>query len=223
METGLRFGAPQRGHKSLPGRWRVLALVLLAALLAGLVWTRLAYWQVVRHVDLAASAQAQYREVVELPALRGAIFDRNLKQLVVNTTVYSAFVSPDQVPDSQRARVALALATVLGADAPKVNQILASGKKFSYIARRFPKDKADQLRSMLLPGVGLEEEQQRAYLPGIAGSSLAANVLGFVNYARLQHPVRGRAGARRRGEEGERRERKRADHGPRDRRHHRVG
>ena len=182
METGLRFGAPQRGHKSLPGRWRVLALVLVAALLAGLVWTRLAYWQVVRHVDLAASAQAQYREVVELPALRGAIFDRNLKQLVVNTTVYSAFVSPDQVPDNQRARVALALATVLGADAPKVNEILASGKKFSYIARRFSKGKADQLRSMVLPGVGLEEEQQRAYLPGIAGSSLAANLLGFVNY-----------------------------------------
>src|SRR6266581_3768222 len=182
METGLRFGAPQRGHKSLPGRWRVLALVLVAALLAGLVWTRLAYWQVVRHVDLAASAQAQYREVVELPALRGAIFDRNLKQLVVNTPVYSAFVSPDQVPDNQRARVALALATVLGADAPKVNEILASGKKFSYIARRFSKGKADQLRSMVLPGVGLEEEQQRAYLPGIAGSSLAANLLGFVNY-----------------------------------------
>jgi len=182
METGLRFGAPQRGHKSLPGRWRVLALVLVAALLAGLVWTRLAYWQVVRHVDLAANAQAQYREVVELPALRGAIFDRNLKQLVVNTTVYSAFVSPDQVPDSQRARVALALATVLGADAPSVNKVLASGKKFSYIARRFSKDKADRLRAMLLPGVGLEEEQQRAYLPGIAGSSLAANVLGFVNY-----------------------------------------
>src|SRR5438046_287506 len=157
METGLRFGAPQRSHKSLPGRWRVLALVLLAALLAGLVWTRLAYWQVVRHVDLAASAQAQYREVVELPALRGAIFDRNLKQLVVNTTVYSAFVSPDQVPDNQRARVALALATVLGADAPQVNEILASGKKFSHIARRFSKGKADQLRSMALPAVGPEQ------------------------------------------------------------------
>ncbi len=182
MYTGLRFGAPQRGNKSLPGRWRVLALVLVAAVLAGLVWTRLAYWQVVRHVDLTASAQAQYREVVELPAMRGGIFDRNLKQLVVNTTVYSAFVSPDQVPDSQRAQVALALASVLGADAPKVNEVLASGKKFAYIARRFSKDKADRLRAMMLPGVGLEDEQQRAYLPGIAGSSLAANLLGFVNY-----------------------------------------
>src|SRR5260221_7909453 len=102
METGLRFGAPQRGHKSLPGRWRVLALVLAAALLAGLVWTRLAYWQVVRHVDLAASAQAQYREGVELPALRGGIFDRHLKQPVLNTTVYSALLSPDPIPHSPR-------------------------------------------------------------------------------------------------------------------------
>src|SRR5881396_3942711 len=116
MQTGLRFGAPQRSHKSLPGRWRVLALVLAAALLAGLVWTRLAYWQVVRHVALAASAQAQYREVVELPARRGAIFDRNLKQLVVNTTVYSAFVSPDQVSTAQRDTVASGLSSVLGVD-----------------------------------------------------------------------------------------------------------
>src|SRR5207245_2348617 len=173
---------PKRVERVGSARLRVISMLVVAAVLAGMVWSRLAYWQVVQHGRLAMQAQAQYREFVQLPALRGAIFDRNLKQLVVNTTVYSAFVSPDQVPDNQRARVALALATVLGADAPKVNEILASGKKFSYIARRFSKGKADQLRSMVLPGVGLEEEQQRAYLPGIAGSSLAANLLGFVNY-----------------------------------------
>jgi stage V sporulation protein D (sporulation-specific penicillin-binding protein) len=156
--------------------------MLAATLLTGVIWTRLAYWQVVQHTMLAAAAQAQYHELVELPATRGAIFDRNLKQLVVNTTVYSAFVSPDQIPDDQRARVALGLGQVLGADANKINQTLASGAKFAYIARRFSKDKADQLKALLLPGVGLEEEQQRAYLPGIANSSLAANLLGFVNY-----------------------------------------
>src|ERR1700752_2492397 len=126
MDAGLRFGAPRGRSRALPARWRVIALVLIAVLLAGLVWTRLAYWQVVRHVDLAADAQAQYHELVELPAIRGEVFDRNLKQLVVNTTVYSAFVSPDQIPDTDRTRVALALAQVLGADAGKVNQTLAS-------------------------------------------------------------------------------------------------
>ena len=176
------FAAPGKAPRHVPGRWRVLALVLIAVILAGVVWSRLLFWQVMEHSTLAAAAQQQYRELVELPAVRGVIFDRNMKQLVVNTTVYSAFVSPDQVPDNDRARVALALGQVLGADAGHVNTILSSGAKFAYIARRFSKQKADQLKSMLLPGVGLEEEQQRAYLPGIGTSSLAANLLGFVNF-----------------------------------------
>jgi stage V sporulation protein D (sporulation-specific penicillin-binding protein) len=157
-------------------------MLLVALVLAGMVWSRLAYWQIARHGQLASQAQAQYHEVVQLPAVRGAIFDRHLTQLVVNTAVYSAFVAPDQVPAAQRDRVANGLVTVLGADRAKVMATLASGSKFAYISKRIPKDNADQLRALKLPGVGLEEETQRSYLPGIAGSTLAANLLGFVNY-----------------------------------------
>jgi cell division protein FtsI/penicillin-binding protein 2 len=164
-------------------RLRILSMVLVALVLAGMVWSRLAYWQVAKHGQLASQAQAQYREVVQLPAVRGAIFDRHLTQLVVNTTVYSAFVSPDQVPKTERDRVANGLVTVLAADRAKLTATLASGAKFAYVARRLPKDKADQLRALKLPGVGLEEETQRSYLPGISsGTTLASNLLGFVNY-----------------------------------------
>src|SRR5437764_10189871 len=97
-------------------RLRVISMLAIAIVLAGMVWSRLAYWQVAEHGHLALAAQAQYREFVELPALRGAIFDRNLTQLVVNTTVYSAFVSPDQVAPEDRDRVASGLASVLGVD-----------------------------------------------------------------------------------------------------------
>src|SRR5438876_2409220 len=158
-------------------------MLVVAAVLAGMVWSRLAYWQVVQHGRLAMQAQAQYREFVQLPALRGAIFDLNLKQLVVNTTVYSAFVSPDQIAATQRDAVATGLSTVLEVDRAKVMTTLESNVKFAYIARRFAKAKADQLRPLKLPGVGLQEETQRSYLPGIAtGSTLAANVLGFVDW-----------------------------------------
>ena len=158
-------------------------MFVVAVILAGTVWSRLAYWQVAQHGRLASAAQAQYREFVELPALRGAIFDRNLTQLVVNTTVYSAFVSPDQVKPDDRDRVATALATVLGVDRSKVMKTLASSAKFAYISRRVAKAKADQLRALKLPGVGLQEETQRSYLPGIAGgTTLAANLLGFVDW-----------------------------------------
>jgi cell division protein FtsI/penicillin-binding protein 2 len=159
-------------------------MVVVALVLAGMVWSRLAYWQVARHGQLALQAQAQYREVVQLPAIRGAIFDRNLTQLVVNTTVYTAFVSPDQVPSAWRQPVANALVSILGADRATVMTTLGSGSKFAYITpRRFPQDKADRLRALKLPGVGLEAETQRSYLPGIgSGTTLASNLLGFVNY-----------------------------------------
>jgi cell division protein FtsI/penicillin-binding protein 2 len=182
VSVGVRNRAP-RLERVGSTRLRILSMVVVALVLAGMVWSRLAYWQVARHGQLALQAQAQYREVVDLPAIRGAVFDRNLTQLVVNTTVYSAFVSPDQVPAAWRQRVANALVSILGADQAKVMTILGSGSKFAYISRRFPKDKADRLRALKLPGVGLEDETQRSYLPGItSGTTLASNLLGFVNY-----------------------------------------
>lgn len=184
MSVGVRSRAP-RLERVGSARLRILAIVVVALVLAGMIWSRLAYWQVMEHGQLAMQAQAQYREVVQLPALRGAIFDRNLTQLVVNTTVYSAFVSPDQVPTAWRDRVAAALVSIVGADQAKVKATLESGSKFAYIApRRFTKDKADKLTALKLPGVGLEPETQRSYLPGIgAGTTLASNLLGFVNYS----------------------------------------
>jgi stage V sporulation protein D (sporulation-specific penicillin-binding protein) len=177
------FKPPRRLERATSTRLRIFTMVVVALLLSSVVWTRLAYWQVIRHGQLASQAAAQFREVVELPAVRGAIFDRNMTQLVVNTTVYSAFVSPDQVPANQREEVAAGLAGVLGVDRTKLEQTLASNSKFAYVLRRFSKAKADELRKLKLPGVGLEEEQQRSYLPGIsAGSTLAANLLGFVTY-----------------------------------------
>src|SRR5437764_7684616 len=164
-------------------RLRVVSMLAVAFVLAGMVWSRLAYWQVVEHGKLTLQAQAQYRELVQLPALRGAIFDRNLTQLVVNTTVYSAFVSPDQVSADQRESVASGLASVLGVDKTAVMTTLASNSKFAYVQRRFAKAKADQLRALKLPGVGLQEETQRSDLPGIApGTTLASNLLGFVDW-----------------------------------------
>ena len=162
-------------------RLRVISMLAIAMVLAGMVWSRLAYWQVAEHGQLALAAQAQYREFVPLPALRGAIFDRNLTQLVVNTTVYSAFVSPDQITPGERQSVAGALASILGADNASVTAILQSKVKFAYIARRV--SKADRLRALKLPGVGLQEETQRSYLPGAyAGTTLASDLLGFVNW-----------------------------------------
>jgi cell division protein FtsI/penicillin-binding protein 2 len=163
-------------------RARVLALLLLALLAAGVIWARLAYWQVVEHKRLAADALTQYSKVVELPATRGMIYDRNGQPLAINETVYSVVIAPDQVPASQREHVAAALSAATGRPLPALQALVSSRSQFAYVARRQPKEVADRLKALHLAGVGLEPESQRSYLPGgDPSTTLAANLLGFVN------------------------------------------
>jgi len=163
-------------------RLRVIALTLMVLVVAGSIWARLFYWQVIQHGQLSKWAVRQYEQVVPLPPARGVIYDRDLRPLAVNTTVYSVFVSPTAVPPDQRALVAATLSQLLGIDHDQLLGVLASGHQFAYVARRQAKERADQVQAAALPGVGLEPEQQRSYLPGGSDGSLAANLLGFVNF-----------------------------------------
>lgn len=176
-------GSHRRRPQAEAPRLRVLWLIVVACLLTAAIWGRLAYWQVLQHGALSARAQSEHLGVVHLAANRGLVYDRQMRPLAVNTTVYSVDLFPELVAASDRPRVALGLATALGVDGDQVTSTLTSGVKFAYVQRRVAKDRADRLRAMQLPGVGLEEEQQRSYLPGgDPGTSLAANLLGYVNY-----------------------------------------
>jgi stage V sporulation protein D (sporulation-specific penicillin-binding protein) len=171
----------------------VLWLAVMALLLATTIWGRLAYWQVARHGYLSQLAVDQHLTEVPLPASRGMIYDRDMRPLAINTTVYDVTLAPDLVRPAERERVAEALAGVLGVRREEVVAKLSANTKFAYVAKRQSKEKADQLRQMRLPGVYLKALEQRSYLPG--GSSnvtLASSLLGFVDYqGRGQRGVEG--------------------------------
>ncbi len=176
--VSVRVNNPEAPH-----RLRVLWLLAIAGLLASAIWGRLAYWQVTQHARLSAIADAQYSKYVVLPAQRGMIFDAQGRPLAVDTPVYDVFVSPSQVTASERDALAAQLSAALNIPREPLLGVLASGKQFAYVAKRVSKNVADRLSALQLPAVGLEPEQQRSYLPGgVPGTSLAANLLGFVNY-----------------------------------------
>ena len=179
------WAAPGRDRRPQPEvpRLRVLWLVAMAVLVAVTIWGRLAYWQLAQHRYLSTLAADQHLAQVTLPATRGQIFDRELRPLAINTTVYDVTIAPDLVRPDERDHVADALAGVLGVPREGVLAQLASNGKFAYVAKRQPKEKADQLRELRLPGVYLQAQQQRTYLPGgTPDASLASSLLGFVDY-----------------------------------------
>ncbi|MBJ7601338.1 penicillin-binding protein 2 [Candidatus Nephthysia bennettiae] len=177
--------SPPRGMRpgsDLP-RLRILWLIAIALLLATTVWGRLAYWQVLEHGQLSAMAADQHLTEVPLPATRGMIFDRDMRPLAINTTVYDVTLAPDLVKPAERDRVAGALSAVLGVPHDDVVAKLSANTKFAYVAKRQAKERADQLRQLKLPGVYLQAQEQRTYLPGgTSDASLASSLLGFVDY-----------------------------------------
>src|SRR5215472_11307091 len=95
-----RLGAGARGDTT---RLRVLWLLVISMLLAGSVWSRLVYWQVVEHGRITRMAAAYHLLDLTLPAARGEIRDRDGNPLAIETTVYDVTLSPRTVPASDRA------------------------------------------------------------------------------------------------------------------------
>jgi cell division protein FtsI/penicillin-binding protein 2 len=173
-----------RGIQELEPRSRILTLMALVLSAYLVLLGRLAYWQVWRHSDMARLAAAYHDDTITLPAVRGNILDRNGALLVTNTPVFSIFASPDQISAAQRQDIASRLAPVLQLSPNEIQVKLATTRKFVYLARRVPASVAQQLDSMRLPGIGKVAETQRSYVDGgVAGTSLAANLLGFANDA----------------------------------------
>ncbi len=138
----------------------------------------------VRLVDLQVVAPdahvergvAQRLRTVELPALRGSIFDRNGQELALAVRQHSVWGDPALVADP--AAHAAALAPVLGVGESELRQRLSSeGSRFVYLARQVDGETAAAVEALGLDGVALLDEPRRFRPAG----DLALSVLGDVD------------------------------------------
>src|SRR5690349_16136477 len=100
-------------------RFVMAALLAAFALLAG----RSVYLQAVRTDFLQEKGEARYARVLEIPATRGTIFDRNGEALAVSTPVKSVWAIPAdaRLTEAQRRK----LAVLLGVEQAELKRKLA--------------------------------------------------------------------------------------------------
>jgi cell division protein FtsI/penicillin-binding protein 2 len=171
------------------GRLRVIWLMGLAAILAAVLVGKLVYWQVVEHKRISLLAAKQHQVTFKLPSQRGRIYDRSGQLIATDTPVANVVADPSLIPAKARPGVAVSLAPVLGMAVADVLKHLQVPLKFEYLKRGVPKETADRITTMRLPGIGLEADVRRSYLASTDPAaptqprSLAANMLGFVNAA----------------------------------------
>jgi cell division protein FtsI (penicillin-binding protein 3) len=142
----------------------------------GAIFARLVWLQIVQHDDLLKLAQQQQQKMVEIPALRGAIFDRTGQPLAKTLPAESICVNPMKIPDAGVA--ADLLSRVLDLDRVTLLERIAGAKLrntgFLWVKRKVSADEALRVRSLKLDWVEFRQEMRRFYPHG----SLAAHVLG---------------------------------------------
>src|SRR5918995_4137346 len=162
-------------RRRVNGRRRLLALLILSVLAFMAISGRLIVLQVFDAGSLDQAAARQRTTVIDLPATRGRIFDRNLNDLAISIPARSGWADPRLVKD--KPGTAARLAKVLGVKKATLAGRLASKGRFVYLVRRVPKARGDIVQRLNLPGVFVEGAVARRYPSG----SVAAQVLGFVD------------------------------------------
>ena len=162
---------PETGIRTRKRIWLILVVTGLAFLfLVG----RLAYVQLWWGPELAAQAQEQWDRELDIFPQRGSILDCNGKVLAQSASSYTIAARPADIDDPQQA--ASLLAPILEMDATELYEKLSDrSQSFVWITRQLPRETADQIRALGIPGLDFTQEPRRYYPQG----SLAAQILGF--------------------------------------------
>jgi len=137
--------------------------------------------QIVEGQSLQERAVEQQMKDTTIPAMRGTIYDRNMRPLAQSATVWTVVLEPAYLTtDEQRENIATGLSQILGMDK---NEVLEHAKKKSYydvLKRKVDTEVKDQIlkfkeEKKIGNGIRLIEDYKRYYPFG----SFAASILGF--------------------------------------------
>jgi len=156
---------------------RAVAFFYTIVLIAFMLTLRLGYLQIVRGPDLAARADAQHRDVIEIFARRGTIYDRDQTVLARSSPSESLYVDPHLV--TNRTAEAHILAPLVQRPESQLADLFADTNRFQWIARKVKPELARRIQSLALPGVFVLDEDTG--LRSHPSGRLASHILGFVN------------------------------------------
>jgi cell division protein FtsI/penicillin-binding protein 2 len=170
---------------------RLLLLLIVFVVAAGALVTRLGYWQVAQRDQLVESARRQIYYHDEVPSRRGQIYDRSgTVVLAASVTRDRLIVSAENMTEAERLQMTAFLTAQLGlddTDAASLQSKLDTAKPYIVVARDLMPEQSEAIQAAAAAaGIGhlsVESDSARSYPQsgGSPGSTLAAQLIGFVN------------------------------------------
>jgi cell division protein FtsI (penicillin-binding protein 3) len=157
--------------------WRSLLVLGLFLLAAAALLGRAVYLQTLDYQFLQDQGRERHLRVLEIPAHRGMILDRNGQPLAVSTPVDSIWMDPQEI-STALGRIPQ-LANVLGMRSRDITNLVHQNhdKEFVYLMRGLDPYAAQKVMALDIPGVYTQREYRRYYPAG----EVTSQVLGFTN------------------------------------------
>jgi len=155
-------------------------LIIVAAffvlLLCVLIW-RMVDLTVLHRQFLQGQGNARSLRVIDIPAYRGMITDRNGTPLAVSTPVESVWVNPKEFSPDKEQFMALAQYLRLTPKELSRKVVNAENREFLYLQRQLPPSLTKEIEALKIPGVNFQKEFKRYY----PDSDSISQLLGFTN------------------------------------------
>ena len=153
---------------------RIFLLSLFIIGLGGL-FVRSVYLQLFEHEFLEEEGKARHLRVVEIPAHRGMILDRNGELLAVSTPIHSVWANPLEALQSHKTVRNVALILDMNADSLIKRLQSKKDRQFFYVKRHIGPQQAEKLKQLGGEGIYLKREYRRYY----PTAEVTSHVLGF--------------------------------------------
>lgn len=157
-------------------RRRLLLSLFIITLAFTCLMGRLGYVQLWKGDELSEKAEDSWRRNIPFSAKRGEIWDRNGVRLAYNISSPTIMAIPAQIKDAKIA--AHEISKVLNMAEDTLLKQLTKRSRIEYIkpaGRKVTLEKAQQIRSLNLPGIVVAEDNKRYY----PFQGLAAQILGI--------------------------------------------
>lgn len=154
----------------------VTVAVFFSLILLILIW-RMVDLTVLHRQFLQGQGNARSLRVIDIPAYRGMITDRNGTPLAVSTPVESVWVNPKEFsPDEDQF---MQLAKYLNLTPKQLSRkvVDAQNREFLYLQRQLPPSLSKKIEALKIPGVNFQKEFKRFY----PDSDSMSQLIGFTN------------------------------------------
>ncbi|MGZ5202774.1 MAG: peptidoglycan D,D-transpeptidase FtsI family protein [Telluria sp.] len=155
-------------------RSRMVLFVLFFAFVA--LGARAMWLQTMSTGFLQKQGASRYEHRLELPAIRGKIFDRNGQVLGSSLPVKAVWAIPEDVLAAPAGKLR-ELARLLDMSEQELRKKLDSDRTFVYLKRQVELDVVDKIKALRIDGIDTRPEYKRFYPQG----EVMAHMVGFTN------------------------------------------